>query len=610
MKITSLSLRGFRSGVSLTLNTDSPRVLISGGNGVGKSSIRDAVAWTLQGKCSGTDGRGLGWEGLIPTGTTTLAVGLTLGGIGSIEREHRNGTRSLLVEGFTGESSIQQQALFTKLNVSPAYLDACLDSGAFLGLQHAPAKALVLDLLQVRIPVGEELLTLDQLDSRYRQAFEERKMAKSKAKSFTVPPKPADSEPMPPVAAVEAKLKEVRAELHQLSLGAGETAGKRQLLTNQLGAATNWSEPSPDAVDPAYIADLEERLAIMEADVTAEPIDPFRQAGKTEMTAVVGAWHEDNSRQALQNRIHVLTEHKPKQGCVLDNGVSCDTAKIKFSNHVKVLKQQLDSLPSPSPATTPAKPALPSTPSPLQATRKALDEAKARHAEFVAVEARNAAKRVEAEAIQAQLASLKDDAEVTAAIEGLKVRIGKGELLLKRASDYWREMERYSAAARQKEELEAKVNQLEMLCDLLGPNGARVDALNAAIDPFVDKINRFTQVFGWTIDFTLDPWRVLVNGRAVETWSESEQFRIGIALQLAIAELSGLSFAIVDRLDMLDVKNRNAVASMLMQAPLEQILIIATREPEQALPNVDGVLAYRLSKTTEGRTEVSEATGQ
>lgn len=613
MKLTSIALRNFRSGVNLILNTDAPRVLIAGINGAGKSSIRDAIAWALQGKCAGTDGRGLGWERLIPAGTTTLAAGLTVQGLGTIEREHRNGTRSLLIEGFTGEPAVQQQALFTKLAVAPSFLDACLDTASFLGLQHAPAKALVLDLLQVRIqiplPTGNvDVLTLDQLDARYRVAFEERKLAKLKAKAATVPSKPSEAEPMPPVAAVEAKLKEVRAELEVLATGAGANAGKRELLAKQLFANCALEHPL-DPVDPAYISELEERLAIMEADVTE--VAPFTQQDfDTVLAHATGGVDSVNlDRLAIDRRIKLLTEHKPKQGCVLDNGVPCDTAKIKFTNHVKLLKEQLSALPSPSPATTSARTPPANAPSPLQATRKALDEAKARQREFEAVEARNAAKRVEAEAIQAQLASLKDDAQALADIDTLKARIGKGELLLKRATEYWQAMERYSAAAKEKARFDAEVDRLEALCDLLGPNGARVQALTEAVGAFEAKINAFTQAFGWTVQFQIDPWEVKVNGRNVETWSESEQFRIGIALQLAIAELSGLSFAVVDRMDMLLVKERNAVTKMLMQSPVEQIIIIAARETEQPLPSIEGVVAYRLAKSENGRTEIAERTG-
>ncbi len=133
-------------------------------------------------------------------------------------------------------------------------------------------------------------------------------------------------------------------------------------------------------------------------------------------------------------------------------------------------------------------------------------------------------------------------------------------------------------------------------------------ALAAALDPFLAAINSFTATFGWTVSIVAEPWAVMVNGRPVSTYSKSAQYRIGIALQIAIARLSGLSFCIVDELDMLDVSNREAVGKMLMASDLEQVIILGTREPGSALPNVSGMLAYRLAQK-DGRSEVVEASG-
>lgn len=613
MKLTSIALRHFRSSINLNLPTNAARVLIAGVNGSGKTSIREAVAWVLQGRCSATDARGQGWEKLVPEGTTTVAAGLCVEGLGAVEREYKNGSRNFSVESFTGEPTVQQQALYAKLATSPAFLDAVLDTSVFLSLQHAPAKALVLDLLQARIPIGEESLTLDQLDERYRQAFEGRKAAKIKAKAHALPQKP-EAEPMPPVAVVESKLAEVRAELQTLATGAGANAGKREILQQKLQAAEQL-EIEGDPVDPAYLADLEERLAIMEAD-HVEPLSlhglpdwednlhtvPYMGIPRDLMDIPVA---DENSPAGLTHRIARLAEHKPKQGCVLDLEVRCDTAKLVFTNRAKVLKEQLAATPPTAPLPAAQKP-LPAGPTPLQTTRTVLAEAKAHSATFEAVAARNASKRAEAEALRAQLSSLKDDSQALAEIDTLKARIGKGELLLARARSHWQIDSAYKLAVAKKAEFDGEVERLEALCDLLGPNGARVKALADAVGVFEAKVNAFTSAFNWTIAFQIDPWQVTANGRAVETYSESEQFSIGIALQLAIAELSGLSFAIVDRLDMLTMQNRKHVTAMLMNSTVGQIFILASREPEQELPhNMAGVLAYRLGKEN-GRTQILE----
>ena len=109
---------------------------------------------------------------------------------------------------------------------------------------------------------------------------------------------------MPPVAAVEAKLKEGRDELQVLSRGAGANAGKRDVLTAQLFAAMRFEHPV-EGVDPAYIAELEERLAIQESDMVEEhfPAPPSVHANERwfEAPGPVGE-SQDRIELELHNR--------------------------------------------------------------------------------------------------------------------------------------------------------------------------------------------------------------------------------------------------------------------------------------------------------------------
>lgn len=595
MKLTTIALRNFRSSRALVLKTDTPRLLVCGANGAGKSSIRDSVKWTLRGLCAGTDAKGSGWEALVPTGTTTLAAGLHIHSLGTVERSYKNGTRQLQVEDVIGESSLHQAALYLKLKTSPACLDAVLDTGHFLNLSHVEAKALVLGLLDVRIPIGEESLTLDALDAKYHMAFEDRKAAKIRAKSAVVPAKP-DTEPLPTIAAISAQLTKIRAELSALQTGAGVTAGKRAVLEQRLTTARRL-ETVP-VIDEAHLLELEERVAIMEEEL--------EERGRQETVDASIPPENDSPEDAasLTHRILQLTQHKPTGGCVLDHGVPCETAKVKFTLRAKALKTQVESLPAPTRLQKPAEPRQ----TPLQAIRQELAKAQALKAAALAVEAWNAARRQEELALMKELAALPETTDAFAESDILADRIRKGELLLTRARAYWQAVEHYEAAVQAKAKLQGDVDRLEALCELLGPNGARVEALHAKLGPFEAQVNGVTDTFGWHVAFVLDPWQVVVNERPVETYSESEQFRIGIALQLAVASLSGLSFAIVDRLDMLDHANRKIVTAMLMEAPLEQIIILATREPDQPLPNMPGVIAYRLAKADSGETIVVEQT--
>lgn len=584
MKISTIALRNFRSGQNLTLDTAAPRVYVCGRNGAGKSSIKDAIRWAIRGICASTDAKGSGWEALIPEGTTTLSAGIVLEGIGGVERTYKEGRRTLQLEGRDGDISSTQLAIYDLLKTTPEYLDAVLETDYFLKLHHADAKAMVLGLLNVRIPVEGESLTLAQVESRHKQAFSDRTTAKARAKAHVVPAFTPNPDP-PVVADVQARLAGLREELQAVVGSTGETAGKRSILQTRLAQVERRpvQQVGERPTDAALLdAETEVRRLELEAQRLAEQVKPVPPP-----TPI-------SDPQALIDRLHA---HKPKLGCVLDPEVRCDTSKLVFTNREKAIKAQMEAAGKPPEAIPVVVPsfdyaALAKARESLQALRRAAST-------YDLGAESNQTRADEIEALTAQLASLPSaDSDSTAAVETLKARIAKGEIVLASAREYWTAKERYETAARQRVALESEVARLEYLCEVLGPKGAQVAALAAAIGTFETAINETTQQFGWTVKFELDPWTVTVNGRALDAYSESESFRIGIAVQIAVASASGLGFLVVDRLDMLDLENRGIVTKMLLlpYPSIAQVFILATRENDQPLPHVEGVKAFRLAK--------------
>ncbi len=251
---------------------------------------------------------------------------------------------------------------------------------------------------------------------------------------------------------------------------------------------------------------------------------------------------------------------------------------------------------------------------PLTAARRDLDRLKTAQREYESsIKAAHDAD-VRLTQIRQELDALPEVPDQDSEISTLEGRIAKGKELLVKARTHWTLLDQYETALKRQQKAKADVDELERLVELLGPKGARVAALSEAMGKFEAAINPYLAAFGWTVTFSVDPWDVLASSggaiggesmRPVETYSRSERFRIGIALQLAIAQLSGLNFAIVDETDMLDAANRAIVTKMLLTAPLEQVLILGTRETKVELPKVPGVLAYRLV-TQDGRTAIAE----
>ena len=62
--------------------------------------------------------------------------------------------------------------------------------------------------------------------------------------------------------------------------------------------------------------------------------------------------------------------------------------------------------------------------------------------------------------------------------------------------------------------------------------------------------------------------------------AKSALFRVGLAFQVALADVTGLRFAIVDGIDILDGANRATLFSVLDEALakgwLEQVIVLAT----------------------------------
>jgi hypothetical protein len=585
MKITKLVLKSFRSYHDTDFDLNVPRVLIAGLNGTGKSSVREGIRWLLTGKAQGLDGKGAGVIVLSPTGNGTQAVAVSgaLSTVGEMARSWQAPqTSSLRIEGMEGTPTMVQQGLYDKLRTSEAFLEAVLDSGTFLKLHHADAKALVLGLLNVVVTVGEKSYTLDQLDFAYTQAFEDRKSAKQRLKRLVAPIKPVEAG-LPALSAVEARLGTLRAELGEAQQTVGTVRGQRQTLESRIirlevSGVVSTSARSEAHVD-ADIEAAEERLSILEAEAVpsvSEPVPVVAPDGEVNVVL-------------LRQQVDRLAAFNPKNGCVLDARIDCPHNRIKFKNRAKDIQEQLDALPT---STVP----LSTVVNPLTELRQHLDALRADKARFAAERNRLQSVQTELQTLHAELSALPDISQAEAVIADKQGRIAMGEKKRLEVQAHENAIQAYEVAVQQYKEGEAEVQRFEDLCALLGPSGARVPALEAAMGRFLAEINPITEHFGWTVRFSVDPWECLVNDRPVVSYSTSERYRIGIAIQMAIATISGLGFVIVDELDLLTRENRETMAKVLAFSPLEQVIILASREEDQPLPSRQGLVSYRLSK--------------
>ncbi len=611
MVISQISLKSFRSFVDVEVPTDAPRILIAGLNEIGKTTLgREAIRYVLLGEADVLNGRGSGQDMLVPAfnGSSTVSASLTIQGIGTVERTWAPSGSSLRVQGFTGDPSAQQAALLDKLHTTAPFLRACLDSKVFLRLDHKDAKALVLALLNVQIQLGtdpKEVYGLSEIDEMYARAFEDRKDAKRLLARHVLPPQPSQ-EPHGKVAEIDTKLAERRRQLETVLGQAGEVSGQRETLERR---KRNLLSQTPVVIDPKDVADLvskieevEERLGIMDETPAEEPARPAQD----DPEPGIGT---EGRLVFLRGRIEALKAHKPKEGCVLDDSIPCPVAKQKFTYVAKEYEAELQAQEAEAPAAVPEPVTSVTATNPKDALRRQLTALrKALETSQIAIE-REEQRQASLRVVETELAELPDTSTRDAEIADLRERIQKGERLRLAAEQHWRAIELFDRELEIHKTLTADVDRLEELCAVLGPNGVRVQALGSAIERFEAAVNEFTKPYGWTVKFELDPWAVRVNDRRVETYSKSQRYRIGIAIQLAVAMLSGLKFAVVDEMDILTEQNRNLMAGMLLNSPLDQIIMLGSRELSQklpVLPQLPGLLvAYRLHME-DGRSRVVE----
>lgn len=128
------------------------------------------------------------------------------------------------------------------------------------------------------------------------------------------------------------------------------------------------------------------------------------------------------------------------------------------------------------------------------------------------------------------------------------------------------------------------------MADALSPTGIPAEILADAIGPVNDTLKRLSGIAGWSpVEISADI-DVTFGGRLYGLLSESERWRCDATIALAIATISGLRLALLDRFDVLDLPSRGQ-AIALMRA------MTSDREIDSVI--VAGTLKEPMAKTPE-----------
>ncbi|MCS7530640.1 AAA family ATPase [Pseudomonas aeruginosa] len=128
------------------------------------------------------------------------------------------------------------------------------------------------------------------------------------------------------------------------------------------------------------------------------------------------------------------------------------------------------------------------------------------------------------------------------------------------------------------------------LADALSPAGIPAEILAEAIGPVNDTLKRLAGIAGWSpVEISADI-DVTFGGRLYGLLSESERWRCDATIALAIATISGLRLALLDRFDVLDIPARTQQAMKLFQSlavggEIDTLIVAGTlKEPMAKTP--------------------------
>ena len=583
MKISKLELKNFRCHEDAALELGRLNFIL-GPNGAGKSSIQMAIEELLTGKCQVTDGAGRGAEDLIQTGAKEFDLHAILETAQSetltISRRRSARNHVLNVAGRNGQLAAIQQGIYQDLGASEDVLAALLNASRFVEMDTKEQKRLLAQVLNTgEIPVPGKIRalipnvpikTIADLDNAYKLFFAERTDVNRQLKQLGE----AESEPIvpedcPATEVVEAKLRDLHTEKETQIRKQAEVAADNERLETERGRLERDKQAAKDDLLP------QEEFKHMGAEV--EKADSYRALQQTIINC--------------QGKINVLIESLEKLKKL--RGADCPTCLQPLDK--KGLKKTIFTLQGD-----------------LTKEEKSLEawqeERTKRYDPAAALRALEKHQRADfrVEELDRDLKKLRAPRKAAVElfdgeIQKLAERIDKGEAILQQVRELRQAKNLWQQANRQRSELAQRKQELEALVEFFGPTGVKAKLVGDRSTDFCAALNRYLIQFGFAVSVKAGQLWVCTDipggsDLAIHQLSDSEKFRFGVAFQIALAEITGLKFAVIDHADILDDDCRQQLTAMLMEAQLDQAIVLSTAKelPPSAESPPEGVKFFWL----------------
>jgi len=565
MKISKLELKNFRCHEDAALELDRLNFIL-GPNGAGKSSIQMAIEELLTGKCQVTDGAGRGAEDLIQTGAkefdlhavleTTQSESLT------INRRRSARSHILNVAGRNGQLAAIQQGIYQDLGASEDVLAALLNASRFIEMDTKEQKHLLAQVLNTgEIPVPGKIRaligtmpikTIADLDNAYKLFFTERtdvnRRLKQLGEAETEPEVPEDC---PAIEAVEAKLRALHTEKETQIRKQAEVAADNDRLETERGHLERDKGATKDDLLP------QEEFKRMGAEI--ERADSYRALRETILNCQgkINIYIESLQKLKKLSGADCPTCLQPLDKEGLKKTISTLQKELaKEENNLGVWQQEWAKRYDPAAA--------------LRAIEKH------RQAEFRVEELGRDLKKLQ---VPRKAAVDLFDGE----IQKLAERIGKGEVVLQQVRELRQARALWQQANQQRGQLAQRKQELETLVEFFGPTGVKAKLVGDRSADFCAALNRHLVQFGFIVSVQAGQLWVCTgfgvparSALAIHQLSDSEKFRFGVAFQIALAEITGLRFTVIDHGDILDEDCRQQLTAMLLEANLDQVIVLST----------------------------------
>ncbi len=560
VRIQRLVLKNFRSHRDTVLELDRYN-FIRGPNASGKSSIQIALEYLLTGRCATTDAAGRGAENLIRSGEKELEVSATLVGGRTICRRRTGRSQSIEIDGRKAPIDVAEALLSQSMGTADL-LSAVLNVDRFVKMsavdqqkllaQLVPTKAELppeirdaLDALNERGPELRDVATIEAAYKRYRDLAVEVARALDALGQVA---EPASSPELPEASEVERKIQELRREKELL------------LARRNNEAARCWQTAQPVSM----IHQTHHESLALDQDRHAQICSELGQLNVKQKSI----------------EIALASLEEAKDSCPTCGQAVAAEVKAKLLATLGERRGEIEVL--------------------IQGAREELSGCEA---SFQLDDANSKAGTEERPALPFAAGFAADGLEGRLTV--LTERIDKAERVLEKARQNQSAREKWEAHLRERARLESRHVMLEKLSSSFGPNGPVLQTARDEIRLLSERVNRHLAAFGYVCRVSFEPYEIRVSSPknaahelSLRQLSESEQFRLGIGLQLAVAMATGVGFVVIDRADALDAERRRILTGLLMTSGLDQAIILATGEdaPSATLP--EGVKFFDLTRLT------------